>query len=111
MVRTAVRAVKAHRTGPDAGQGHIVREQLKVDRPLSLRAPTNEIAHRVAKSQREIGLPARAVLAGWASSPGASRQAGGMSHPLQADCVTASAFIARWPSAAWPVFTSASWLL
>src|SRR5881227_1647348 len=77
------------------------REQLKVDRPLSLRAPTNEIAHRVAKSQKEIGLPPCAVLAGWASSPGASRQAWGISHLLQADSVTASAFIARWPSTAW----------
>ena len=64
MVRAAVRAVKAHCTGPDAGQGRIIREKLKVDRPLSPRAPTNEIAHRVAKSQKEIRLPARAVLAG-----------------------------------------------
>jgi hypothetical protein len=48
MVRTAVRALKAHWIGPDEGEAHAVSVKLEIDRLLRLRAPTNEIVHRVA---------------------------------------------------------------
>jgi len=47
MVRTAVRALKAHWFGPDEGEAHAVSVKLEIDRLLRLRAPTNEIVHRV----------------------------------------------------------------
>jgi type I restriction enzyme M protein len=48
MFGSAVRTLKAHQIGPDAGQGRIVNVNLKINRLSGLRAPTNEITHRAA---------------------------------------------------------------
>jgi hypothetical protein len=73
MFCAAVWALKAHWIGPDAGQGGVVRVNLEVNRLLGLRAPTNEIAHRVApKSKKEIGLT-RSFLAAWQAAPRTER--------------------------------------
>jgi hypothetical protein len=48
----AVRALKAHWIGPDEGYAHTVSVKLEIDRLLRLRAPTNEIVHRVAPKKR-----------------------------------------------------------
>jgi hypothetical protein len=54
MFGSAVRTLKAHQIGPDAGQGRIVNVNLKINRLSGLWAPTNEITHRVArKSQKK----------------------------------------------------------
>jgi hypothetical protein len=53
MLNSAVRTSKSHQVGPDAGQGRVVDVKLKVDRLSGLRAPSNEIAHRVARNSQE----------------------------------------------------------
>src|SRR5262245_5077570 len=64
MFRAAFRAFKAYLIGPDAGQGRLVRLKLKINRLLGPRAPTNELAHRVApKSQKRNRATARGLLA------------------------------------------------
>jgi hypothetical protein len=67
MFNSAMRTLKPHRIGPDAGQGRVVNVKLKINRLSGLRAPTNEIAHRVApKSQKKEGyLLAAFLLLGW----------------------------------------------
>jgi hypothetical protein len=63
MFNSAVRTLKAHRIGPDAGQGRVVNVKLKINRLLGFRAPTNEITHRVApKSQKKEGYWLAAFL-------------------------------------------------
>jgi hypothetical protein len=53
MFNSAVRTSKPHQVGPDAGQGRVVNVKLKVNRLPGLRAPSNEIAHRVARNSQE----------------------------------------------------------
>src|SRR6516225_8346053 len=48
-----MRTSKPHQVGPDAGQGRVVNVKLKVNRLPALRAPSNEIAHRVARNSQE----------------------------------------------------------
>jgi hypothetical protein len=66
MFGSAVRTLKAHQIGPDAGQGRIVNVNLKINRLSGLWAPTNEITHRVArKSQNKEGYLLAALLLDW----------------------------------------------
>src|SRR5215475_8088479 len=53
MLNSAVRTSKSHQVGPDAGQGRVIDVKLKVDWLSGLRAPSNEIAHRVARNCQE----------------------------------------------------------
>jgi hypothetical protein len=53
MFNSAVRTLKPYRIGPDAGQRRVVNIKLKINRLSGLRAPTNEIAHRVAPKSQE----------------------------------------------------------
>jgi hypothetical protein len=53
MFNSAVRTSKSHQVGPDAGQGRVVNVKLKINRLSGLRAPSNEIAHRVAHNSQE----------------------------------------------------------
>jgi hypothetical protein len=63
MFNSAVRTLKPHRPGPDAGQGRIVNVKLKINRLSGLGAPTNEITHRVApKAQKKEGYLLAAFL-------------------------------------------------
>jgi hypothetical protein len=57
MVRTAVSASKAHWIGPDEGEAHTVSVKLEIDRLLRLRAPRNEIEHRVAPTPENSDRP------------------------------------------------------
>jgi hypothetical protein len=56
MFNSAVRTLEPHWLVPDAGQGRVVNVKVKINRLSGLRAPTNEISHRVApKSQKKEG--------------------------------------------------------
>src|SRR5262245_53855204 len=52
-VNSAVRTLKPHQVGPDAGQGRIVNVKLKINRLSGLWAATNEIAHRLTANPQE----------------------------------------------------------
>jgi hypothetical protein len=67
MLGTAVRTLKAHHIGPNAGQGRVVDINLKINRLSGLRAPTHESTHRLArKSQEKEGyLLAAFLLRDW----------------------------------------------
>jgi hypothetical protein len=53
MFNSTVRTLKAYQVGPDAEQGRVVNVKLKINRLSGLRAPSNEIAHRVARNSQE----------------------------------------------------------
>ena len=67
MLGSAVRTLKADHIGPNAGEGRVVNINLKINRLSGLRAPTHEIAHRLArKSQEKEGyLLAAFLLRDW----------------------------------------------
>jgi hypothetical protein len=69
MFNSAVRTLKPYRIGPDAGQRRVVNIKLKINRLSGLRAPTNEIAHRVAPSLKKKRQLPRSVFAAWSASP------------------------------------------
>src|SRR5215467_13210474 len=64
MFNSAVRTLEPHWLAPDAGQGRVVNVKVKINRLSGLRAPTNEITHRVPQSQRELVLPVPLPLVG-----------------------------------------------
>src|SRR6516165_3038764 len=70
MFNSTVRTSKPHRIGPDAGQGRVVNEKLKINSLSGFRAPTNQITHRVAhKSKKKRERLARSLLSAGLVSP------------------------------------------
>jgi len=67
MFNSTVRTSKPHRIGPDAGQGRVVNEKLKINSLSGFRAPTNQITHRVAhkSKKKESDLLAAFFRLGW----------------------------------------------
>jgi hypothetical protein len=63
MFNSAVRTLEPYWLAPDAGQGRVINVKVKINRLSSLRAPTNEITHRIApKSQKNEGYFVAAFL-------------------------------------------------
>src|SRR5215471_116277 len=63
MFNSAVRTLEPHWLAPDAGRGRVINVKVKINRLSSLRAPTNEITHRIApKSQKNEGYFVAAFL-------------------------------------------------
>ena len=63
MFNSAVRTLEPHWLAPDAGQGRVINVKVKINRLSSLRAPTNEITHRIApNSQKSEGYFVAAFL-------------------------------------------------
>src|SRR6266511_4088771 len=94
------------------GLGGVVRVNLEVNRLLGLRAPTNEIAHRVASSLK-INRITCSQPSCWRASFAAHDPPFGLAELnfLHADCTTDSGLIARLTFApSGPACTSASWL-
>src|SRR5215831_18123570 len=66
MFNFAVRTLEPHWLAPDAGQGRVINVKVKINRLSGLRAPTNEITHRVApKSQKKRGLLPHSLFRVW----------------------------------------------
>src|SRR5215471_5080398 len=57
MFNSAVGTLKPHRFGPDAGQGRVVNVKVQIDRLSGLRAPTNEMTHRVPPISKRASAP------------------------------------------------------
>jgi len=64
VFNSAAWTLKPHCFRPDAGQGRVVNVKVQINRLSGLRAPTNEITHRVPQSQRELVLPVLLPLIG-----------------------------------------------
>ena len=78
VFNTAVWTLKPHCFRPDARQRRVVDVKVKINRLSGLRAPTNEITHRVPQSQRELVLPVLLPLVGSVREGRASRRAQAM---------------------------------
>jgi hypothetical protein len=71
MLCPAVWTLKPYQLGPDAREGSVLCINLEINGLLGVRAPTNEVGHRVApKPKNEMRLPAILRLA---DSPRAER--------------------------------------
>src|SRR5438034_11824754 len=62
MLGSAVRTLKAHHIGPNAGQGRGGNINLKLNRLSGRRAPTHEITRRLARKAQEKDAYWRATL-------------------------------------------------
>jgi hypothetical protein len=64
MLCPAVWTLKPYQLGPDAREGSVLCINLEINGLLGVRAPTNEVGHRVApKPKNEMRLPASHLAA------------------------------------------------